>query len=73
MENLKIESRCLKLCYKFKASIRCMRAAFYRPDFKNFNVSFDQKTWPNFCLETRGQAFETLSRACETLGRVFEN
>ena len=36
MENLKIESRYLKLCYEFRAFIRCMKAAFYRPDYQKF-------------------------------------
>ena len=30
MENFKIESRYLKLCYEFWAFIRCMKVAFYR-------------------------------------------
>ena len=32
MENLKIESKYLKLCNKFGAVIRCMKVVFYRPD-----------------------------------------
>ena len=36
MENFKIESRYLKLCYEFKAFIRCMKGAFYRPDYQKF-------------------------------------
>ena len=35
MENFKIESRYLKLCYEFRVFIRCMKAAFYRPDYQN--------------------------------------
>ena len=34
MENVKIESRYLKLCSEFRAVIRCMKAAFYRPDYQ---------------------------------------
>ena len=34
MEKFKIESRYLKLCNKFRAVIRCMKAAFYRPDYQ---------------------------------------
>ena len=34
MEDFKTESRYLNLCYEFRAFIRCMKAAFYRPDFK---------------------------------------
>ena len=36
MENFKIESRYLKLCYEFRAFIRRMKAAFYRPDYQKF-------------------------------------
>ena len=35
MENLNIESRYLKLCYVFRAVIRCIKAVFYRPDYQN--------------------------------------
>ena len=35
MENIKIESRDLKLFSKFKAVIICMETAFYRPDYQN--------------------------------------
>ena len=34
MENFKIESRCLKLCNQSRAIIRCMKTAFYRPDYQ---------------------------------------
>ena len=34
MENFTIESRYLKLCNKFRAVIRCMKAAFYRSDYQ---------------------------------------
>ena len=34
MENFKIESRYLKLCNEFRPVIRCMKAAFYRPDYQ---------------------------------------
>ena len=34
MENVKIESRYLKLCSECRAVIRCMKAAFYRPDYQ---------------------------------------
>ena len=36
MENFKIESRCLKVCYEFKAFIGCMKAGFCRPDHPKF-------------------------------------
>ena len=34
MENFTIESRYLKLCNEFRAVIRCMKNAFYRPDYQ---------------------------------------
>ena len=34
MENSKIESRYLMLCIDFRAINRCMKAAFYRPDYQ---------------------------------------
>ena len=34
MENFTIESRYLKVCNKSRAVIRCMKAAFYRPDYQ---------------------------------------
>ena len=36
MEGLKTTGRYRKLCYEFGAFIRCMKAAFYRPDFQKF-------------------------------------
>ena len=38
IENFKIESRYLKLCYQSRAFIRCVKAAFYWPDYQNFSV-----------------------------------
>ena len=38
MENLKMESRYLKLCYQFRAFIRCMKAAIYRPNYQKFLI-----------------------------------
>ena len=37
---------------------------------KILNVSVDQKTRPSICFKTRGQAFETLSRAFEILEKT---
>ena len=34
MENFKIESRYLRLCNKFRAVMRCVKAAFDRPDYQ---------------------------------------
>ena len=67
MENFKIKSRYLK---RVQGCFKCMRAAFYRPDYQKLSV--DQKTRSNICFKTCGRAFETLSRAFETLGRAFE-
>ena len=61
MENFKIESRYLKLCNEFRAVIRCMKAAFYRPDYQKLVVSVDLKTWLSICFKTCGLAFERLS------------
>ena len=36
MEAFKIESRCVKLCYEFRAFLKCLETAFYRPDFQIF-------------------------------------
>ena len=36
MENFKIESSYLKLCYEFRAFITCMKADVKRPDYQNF-------------------------------------
>ena len=72
MENFKIGSSYLKLCYKFKAPIRCMKATFYRPDYQKFLMcSLNQRLRRAF-LSTPRRAFETLGRAFETLGRAFE-
>ena len=35
MENFTIESRYLKFCNEFRAVVRCMKAAFYRPDYNS--------------------------------------
>ena len=39
MENFKIESRYLKLCNEFRAVIRRVKAAFYRPDYPKLLMS----------------------------------
>ena len=39
---------------------------------KTLNVSIDQKTRPNICFKTHGQAFKTLCRAFQALGQAFE-
>ena len=38
MENIKIESRYLKLCNEFRAVIRYMKPAFYRTDYQKLLI-----------------------------------
>ena len=68
MENFKIESRCLKVCYEFKAFIGCMKEARLS---KIFNVFIGQKTWSCSSFKTCGRTFEMLSQAFQTLGQTF--
>ena len=63
MENFKIEDRYLKLCYEFRAFIRCMKAAFYRPDYQIFLM------WP--LIKRLSLAFVS-KRAAEPLKRSGE-
>ena len=37
MENFKTESRYQDFYYEFRAFIRCMETAFYRPDYQNLD------------------------------------
>ena len=71
MENFKTESKYLKLCYEFRVVIRCMKAAFYRPDYQKILMCPLIKRL-FICFKTCGLAFETISRAFETLGRAFK-
>ena len=63
MENFKTESRYLKPCYEFRACIRCMKVAFYRPDYQKFLM----------CplIKRLGQAFAS-KNAAEPLKRLVE-
>ena len=70
MGNFKIEIRYQQFCYDFMGFIRCMKAAFYRPDYKKLSVY--QKTCPSINSKTCGRIIETLSRAFESLGQAFE-
>ena len=70
---MKTDRKNIKLCYEFRAFIRCMKAAFCGPVSKIPNVYVDQKTRPSICFKTRGRAFETLRRAFEILDRAFES
>ena len=71
MENFKIESTYVKLCYEFRTFIRLMKAAFYRQDYQKFLMCplIKRLGW---VLSTRlSQTFEGL-RESEKLGREFE-
>ena len=72
MENFKTKGRYLKLCYEFRAFIRCTKAAFQTRLSKILNVSVNQKIRPSICFKTCGRAFETLGRDIETLNRALE-
>ena len=39
MEHFTIKSRYPKLCNEFRAVIKCMKAAFYRPDYQKLLMS----------------------------------
>ena len=65
MENFKIESRYLKFCYELRAFIRCLRAAFYRPDYQKFLMCLLIKT---FCrVFVSKHADKPLKRSAEFL------
>ena len=51
---MKTDRKNIKLCYEFRAFIRCMKAAFCGPVSKIPNVYVDQKTRPSICFKTRG-------------------
>ena len=62
MEDLKIKSKYLKLCYQFRAFIRYMKARLS----KITNKSVNQINRPSIYSKTRGQTLETLRRIFET-------
>ena len=70
MENFTIDSRYLKLCNEFRAVIRCMKAALYRPDY--------QKRLMCPLIKRLGRAFvskhvaEPLKRSAELLKHLAE-
>ena len=64
MEDFTIESRYLKLCYVLRAFSRCMKDAFYRPDFQKFLMCPLIKR----LSQSRGRTSGTLNRALEILG-----
>ena len=63
MENFAIESRYLKLCNEFNAVTRCMKAAFYRPNY--------QKLLMYSLIKRLGQAFVS-KHAAEPFERSAE-
>ena len=72
MEDLKIKSKYLKLCYQFRAFIRYMVCLLQTRLSKITNKSVNQITWPSIYSKTRGQTLETLRRIVKTRRRVFE-
>ena len=70
MENLKIESRCLKVCYEF---FYWMYEGWFLQNrsSKIFNVFIGQKTWLCSSFKTCGRGFEMLSQAFQT--RIYAN
>ena len=73
MENFKIESRYLKLCYVFRAFIRCMEAAFSRTDYeKILGVSVDQKTLSSICFKTCDQPFKCPAKLLKHLVELLK-
>ena len=71
MENFKIKSRYLKLCYELRVFIRCTTIAFNRPNYQKFLMCPLIKRLGR-ASETLSRAFKTVGRTFETLGRAFE-
>ena len=65
MENFKIESRYLKLCNEFRVIIRCMKTAFYRPDYQKLLVCWLIKRLGRVFVSKH--AAEPLKRSAEVL------
>ena len=65
MGNFKIEIRYLQFCYDFMGFIRCMKAAFYRPDYKNFLKCLFIKRLARALIPKH--AAESLKRSAELL------
>ena len=70
MENFKIEGRYLKLWHEFKTVIRCMKAAFYRPDYQKFLMctlikKFDQTFVSKHAAEPLKGSAELLKHSAE--------
>ena len=63
MENFKIENKYLKLCYEFRAFIRCMKVAFYKLGYQKFLM------WP--LIKNTGRTFVS-KNAAEPLKRTSE-
>ena len=76
MENFKTESKYLKLCYEFRAS-RCMKAAFYRPDYQKFLMCplikrVDWAFLPKNAVESLKCSVELLKHSAELLKHLAE-
>ena len=61
MEDLKTESRYLKLCYEFRVFLRFMKAAFYISDFWKFRWSKDSTK--DFISKRAAELLKTLGSA----------
>ena len=61
MEDLKTESRYLKLCYEFMVFLRFMKAAFYISDFWKFRWSKDSTK--DFISKRAAELLKTLGSA----------
>ena len=70
MENFKIESRYPKFCNEFRAVIRCMWAALYRPDYQKLLMCpFIKRLGRAFISK---HAAEALKRSSELLKNLAE-
>ena len=80
MGNFKIKNRYLAFCYEFRLFIRCMKAAFYRPDYQKFLMCLLIKRLgrafvSKHAVEPLKRSVELLKHSAknfETLGRAFE-
>ena len=68
MENVSIESIYLKLCNKFRAVIRCIKVAFYRPYYQKLLICplikrFDRGFVPKHAAESLKRSAELLKHS----------
>ena len=74
MENFKIESRYLKLCDVFRAVIRCMRAAFYRPDYQKFLMCpLIKRLGPAFVSKLAAKLLKHSAEPLQHLDELFKH